>query len=128
LTYITTETNNAIIIDTIGCGNAGSFTAFGEGMKERYEVSSDSSSCAGSTINAALPGTVVVSWQHSDGSSIAMVHSVAAFERYVVFDIYDLGVLAETWLSQDQEMESDIFGDGIVDFKDFAYLCEYMEQ
>ncbi len=76
-TNITTQTNNAWVVDVVGCGNSGSFLTNTGGMTERFDVNSDSSSAAGSTKPVELAQEVTMSWTHSGANQLA--HSVAAF-------------------------------------------------
>ena len=76
-TNISVVTDGAWVIDVVGCGNSGSFTATSSGMSERFDVSPGSSTAAGSTLPVATAGTVAMSWQHSGANRLA--HSVAAF-------------------------------------------------
>ncbi len=75
-TNITTQTNGAWVIDVVGCGNSGSYTATG-GNTERYDVQNDSASAAGSTKLVASAGSTTVSWTHSGANRLAQ--SAAAF-------------------------------------------------
>ena len=79
-TNITTLTSGAWVVDAIVSGNAGSFTATGTSMTERWDVSANSSSAAGCTRPVPTAGLVTISWQHSTGASgNRIAHSVAAF-------------------------------------------------
>ncbi len=73
---ITTLTNGSWVIDAVGCGNAGTFSATG-GNTERYDVQGDSASGAGSTKLVASAGSTTVSWTHSGANRLAQ--SAAAF-------------------------------------------------
>jgi|GEM_PF-1299706 len=76
-TNITTQTNSAYIVDIVGCGSSGSFLALSDGMTERFDVSSDSSTAAGSTKPVESAQETTISWTHSGANRL--VHSVAAF-------------------------------------------------
>ncbi len=76
-TYITTQTDNAWVVDVVGCGDDGSFLAGASGMTERFDVNSDSSTAAGSTKPVELAQETTMSWTHSNANRLA--HSVAAF-------------------------------------------------
>ena len=79
-TNITTVTDGAWIVDVVGNGGAGganAFTPIAAGMTERYDVTSASSTGAGSTKPVASAGVATVSW--SNTVSNRMTHSVAAF-------------------------------------------------
>jgi hypothetical protein len=79
-TTVAAASEGAWVLDVVGCGNAGSFTATGSAMIERFDVSPDSSSAAGSsrTVGSAVP--VTMSWQHSGANRLA--HSVAVFAPF----------------------------------------------
>ena len=68
------------VVDVVGCGNAGSFTTTGSEMTERFDVSPDSSSAAGSTRAVSPAGSITMSWQHSGANRLA--HSVAVFAAF----------------------------------------------
>jgi hypothetical protein len=78
-TNITTQTDNAWVVDVVGCGNTntGSFLTATSGMTERFDVNSDSSSAAGSTKPVESAQETTMSWTHSDANRLT--HSVAAF-------------------------------------------------
>jgi hypothetical protein len=76
-TGITALRDGAFVVDVIGSGNAGAFTATGSAMSERFDVSPDSASAAGSTRAVDSAGPVTMSWRHSGANRLA--HSVAVF-------------------------------------------------
>ncbi len=75
-TNITTQTDNAWVIDVVGCGNTGSFLIT-DSMVERFDVNSDTSSAAGSTKLIEFAQETTLSWTHSGANQLA--HSAAAF-------------------------------------------------
>jgi hypothetical protein len=79
-TTITVGSQGAWVLDVVGCGNAGSFTATGSEMNERFDVSPDSSSAAGSTRLVSTAGSITMNWQHSGANRLA--HSVAVFAPF----------------------------------------------
>jgi len=76
-TNITTQTDNAWVVDVVGCGNSGSFLTITSGMTERFDVNSDSSAAAGSTKLVESAQETTMSWTHTGANRL--VHSVAAF-------------------------------------------------
>jgi len=76
-TNITTQTDNAWVVDVVGCGNDGSFLTASGGMTERFDISSNSSSAAGGTKSIESAQETTMSWTHSGANQLA--HSVAAF-------------------------------------------------
>ncbi len=77
-TSIITLTNGAWVVDAVGSGNAGAgFTATTTGQTERYDVSTDSTAGAGSTLYVANAGTVSMAWTQA-ANRLAQV--VAAFK------------------------------------------------
>lgn len=76
-TSITTQTDNAWLVDVVGCGDTGSFLTNAGGMTERFDVNSDSSAAAGSTKPVVPAQETTISWTHSSANRLA--HSVAAF-------------------------------------------------
>ena len=76
-TNITTQTDNAWVVDVVGCGNSGSFLTATSGMTERFDVSSDSSTAAGSTKPVESAQETTMSWTHYGANRLA--HSVAVF-------------------------------------------------
>jgi len=77
---VTVVSEGAWVVDVVGCGNAGSFVPTGGGMTERFDVSPDSSSAAGSTRALSSIGPVTMSWQHSGANRLA--HSVAVLAPF----------------------------------------------
>jgi hypothetical protein len=77
-TSITTLTNNAWVVDAVGCGNSGTYVTTQAGMTERWDVNSGSSTGAASTTPVPVAGPVSVGWDYS-GTGNRQVHSVAAF-------------------------------------------------
>jgi len=76
-TNIITQTNSAYIVDIVGCGSSGSFLALADGMTERFNISSNNSTAAGSTKSVESAGETTISWAHSGANRL--VHSVAVF-------------------------------------------------
>jgi len=76
-TNITTQTDNAWVVDVVGCGDTGSFLTNAGGMTERFDVNSNSSATAGSTKPVELAQETTMSWTHSVANRLA--HSAAAF-------------------------------------------------
>jgi lysophospholipase L1-like esterase len=76
-TNITTKTDDAWIVDIVGCGSSGSFLALTDGMTERFDVNSNSSTAAGSTKPVGSARETTMSWTHSGANRLT--HSVAAF-------------------------------------------------
>jgi hypothetical protein len=76
-TNITTQTDNAWVVDVVGCGDSGSFLTLTSGMTERFDVNSDSSAAAGSTKPVESAQETTMSWTLSGANRLA--HSVAAF-------------------------------------------------
>jgi hypothetical protein len=76
-TNIITQTDNAWVVDVVGCGNSGSFLTNASGMMARFNVNSDSSAAAGSTKPVASAQETTMSWTFSGANQLA--HSVAAF-------------------------------------------------
>jgi lysophospholipase L1-like esterase len=77
-TNITTQTDSAWVVDIVGCGGSGLFTADSSNQTERFDVSSNSSTAAGSTKSVALAGLTTMSWSYSSGAD-QLAHSVAVF-------------------------------------------------
>ncbi len=78
-TNITSLTDNAWIVDVVGSSGAGSFTADqGAGQIGRFDISSDSSTTAGSTRPVASAGPAAVGWSYS-ATADRLAHSAAAF-------------------------------------------------
>jgi hypothetical protein len=76
-TSITTTLPRAWLVDAIGCGNTGSYTATGTNQNERHDLQSLSSSGASSTTATTAAGTQSVSWTHTNANRLG--HVVAAF-------------------------------------------------
>lgn len=137
-TNITTLTNGAWVVDVIGSGINGTFTATGSGMTERWDVTADSSSGAGSTKAVDVAGTVTMSWQQAN--AYRLVHSVASFAAseptiYPTGDLNydfavdwgDLWLFAEQWLAPEGCPGSycaDFDNNGDVNNVDFTMLAE----
>ena len=78
-TDITTQTYGAWVVDIAGCSNSGSFTVGEDGNQtEWFDVSSDDSTGAGSTKQAAAARATTMNWSFN-GINSAIAHSVAAF-------------------------------------------------
>ena len=73
-------TNGSWVVDVVGCGNEGGFTAIQPQQVKRWEKPSiGSSSSAASTRHIELTGVFnTMSWQHSGANRMA--HSLAVFE------------------------------------------------
>lgn len=78
-TNITTQTDNAWVVDVVGGGSTGSFSTPTNGMVERFDVNSDSSAAAGSTKAVGSAQQTTMSWAHSSANPNRLVHSAAAF-------------------------------------------------
>lgn len=76
-TAITTLTNGSWLVDVVGCGNTGTFTAGGS-QTERLDLSAASSSGAMSTKNVATAGASSMTQTHT--GSNRMAHAVAAIK------------------------------------------------
>jgi lysophospholipase L1-like esterase len=76
-TNITTQTDNAWVVDVVGCGNNGSFFTNAEGMVMRFDANSDSSTTASSTKLVEAAQETTMSWSFSGANRLA--HSAAAF-------------------------------------------------
>jgi pectate lyase len=74
-TSITAATANAWIVDVVGSGNSGSFTA-GSGQTERWDIAASGMTGATSTKSVAAVGATTMSWTHSGANRLA--HSVAS--------------------------------------------------
>ena len=77
-TSITTVTNGAWIVDSVHCGEGGSYTA-NSGQTERYDRDSGTSTHTASTLPKAIAGSTSISWTHSVASANRQTHVVAAF-------------------------------------------------
>jgi len=77
-TSITTSTNGAWIVDSVHCGEGGSYTA-NSGQTERYDRDTGTSTHAASTLPKAIAGSTSISWTHSFASANRQTHVVAAF-------------------------------------------------
>ena len=84
-TNITTQTDNAWVVDVVGGGDTGSFSTPTNGMVERFDVTSDSSTAAGSTRAVGSAQQTMISWAHSSANPNRLAHSVAAFAPAVVY-------------------------------------------
>ncbi|MCJ7730409.1 MAG: hypothetical protein MUO27_11110, partial [Sedimentisphaerales bacterium] len=78
-TNITTQTDNAWVVDVVGGGDTGSFSTPTNGMVKRFDVNSDSSTAAGSTKAVGSAQQTTMSWAHSSANPNRLAHSVAAF-------------------------------------------------
>lgn len=112
-TSITTVTNGAWIVDSVHCGEAGSYTA-NSGQAERYEPGSTSSTHAASTLPMAIAGSTSISWTHSDWNANRQTHVVAAFApatdcagSTVAGNL--VMVVGSTTLSTDDQIKSALF-------------------
>ena len=75
-TGITTGTNNALVLDVVGSGRAGSFTP-GGGQREHWDVGPTSSTAAMSTKTQATPGSTSMTQTYSTPSN-RLAHAVIA--------------------------------------------------
>lgn len=74
-TSITTTSANAWVVDVVGSGNSGSFTA-GSGQTERWDVAASGMTGASSTKAVATASATTMSWSHSGANRLA--HSLAS--------------------------------------------------
>src|SRR5262249_12656449 len=75
-TSITTHTNGAWVLDVVGSGTSGTFTA-GSGQTLRWGIAASTMTGAGSTAAVATAGTATLRWTHTGANRLA--HSLAAF-------------------------------------------------
>ena len=75
-TSITTATNGAWVIDAVGSGSSGNFTALEAGQTERYDAQAGSSQGAGSTKVVSTAGPTSMGWSQAANR---LAHVVAAF-------------------------------------------------
>lgn len=133
-TSTATTLDGCWLIDIIGCGNTGAFTADASGMSERFEVSTSSSSAAGGTRFIEEDGAAKMRWIHPAANKVA--HSVAAIAPFEDIpgdidgdggvDETDLSFLCEQWLQTPGEPSADILpteGDGEVNLLDLASMA-----
>ena len=78
-TDIITQTDRALVVDVVGCGNLGTFTATTEEMIAQWQESPNGASGAGSTTPVVSAGPTTISWSHSDSGANGLAHSAAAF-------------------------------------------------
>lgn len=69
-TSITTPVNDAWVVDVVGSGNSGSFTA-GSGQTERWDIAASGMTGATSTKPVAVAGTTTLSQAHSGANRLA---------------------------------------------------------
>lgn len=74
-TSISTPTSGAWVVDVVGSGNGGSFTA-GSGQVERWDIAASGMTGATSTKIVATAGATTLSWTHSGANRLA--HSLAS--------------------------------------------------
>ena len=74
-TSITATTAGAWVVDVVGSGNSGSFTA-GSGQTERWDIAASGMTGASSTKALTAAGATTLSWAHSGANRLA--HSLAA--------------------------------------------------
>jgi len=74
-TSITAATAGDWIVDVVGSGNSGSFTA-GSGQTERWDIAASGMTGASSTKALTATGATTLSWTHSGANRLA--HSLAA--------------------------------------------------
>jgi pectate lyase len=75
-TAITTATAGAWVVDVVGSGNSGSFTA-SSGQTERTDIAASGMTGATSTKPMATAGATTLGWAHSGANRLA--HSLASF-------------------------------------------------
>jgi hypothetical protein len=75
-TGITVATAGAWVVDVVGSGNSGSFTA-SSGQTERNDLAASGMTGAGSTKAVAAAGSTTLGWAHSGANRLA--HSLASF-------------------------------------------------
>jgi len=138
-TNIATLSNNALIVDVVGCGERGEFWAASTGMLRRWVreggYGEPNSSSAASMTPAAAPGLKTITWNHPDNynqNERRIAHSVAAFanadvtyrlgdlNRDHAVDQLDVAMFATQWLTAGPE--ADLDGSTNVDFIDFALM------
>jgi pectate lyase len=73
-TSITSTVANAWIVDVVGSGNSGSFTASG-GQTERWDIAASGMTGASSTKALGAAGATTLGWSHSGANRLA--HSLA---------------------------------------------------
>jgi hypothetical protein len=80
-TNITTVTAGAWVVDIVGAANRGLYSATGNEMVQRWMVNPPSTAVGGVSCTRAVevPGTVTLSWDHSQQTAYRMAHSLAAF-------------------------------------------------
>jgi len=77
-TDITIQTPGSWVIDVVGGGDSGTFTAAVHDMQKWFEERTDSASAAGSTKPVESAEETTMAWNFDSGST-AITHSVAAF-------------------------------------------------
>ncbi len=124
-TDISTLTDGAWVIDVVGSGDPGSFAQTG-GMTERWDVSPQSSTAAGSTKVVSTAGMTTLSWQHTNVKRLA--HSLAAFAPVSAdyrYNFVEFAGFADRWRRTDCDAGNDFCEgadqepDGDVDLYDF---------
>src|SRR5258708_4787691 len=75
-TSITTHTNGAWVVDVVGSGNSGTFTA-ASGQTLRWGIAASGMTGASSTKPVATAGSTTLGWTHSGANRLA--HSLASF-------------------------------------------------
>ena len=148
-TSITTVSNNACVVDVVGCGESGMFFAGSEasGMLRRWlrqgGYGTTYSSSAGSTMPVAAAGIATVTWSHADDTTQTderLAHSLAVFapapveyklgdlNRDHAVDALDVGIFCGQWLDDGYCMPdpacADLNDSGRVDLGDFALLSQ----
>jgi len=141
-TNITTLTDNAWLVDVVGCGARGEFwPSSGDALRRWVReggYGTPGSSSAGSTVPVASAGLVSAGWDHPDVNDIA--HSIAAFapapvtyklgdlNRDHAVDALDVGIFCSQWLDDGYCMPdpacADLNDSGHVDLGDFAILSQ----
>ncbi len=124
---------NSWVIDVVGHGEAGSFTAEQGDMVERWDIQTNSAASAGSTRVVSTAGTATNAWRFQ-GNANRMAHSVAILEPFTFdadldsdlkVDLSDLAMFANQWLGNGT---ADFDGSSTVDFEDYAVLAdEYLK-
>ncbi len=134
-TNITTLTDGAWVVDVVGSGDLGTFSPTSAAMVERYDITANSSSAAGSTKSIPMAGQTTMSWSHSTPKRMA--HSLAAFapeaagcpigdlsgDCHVNWD--DVDIFCDQWLDAGCSGEgcADLNGTDGVNMADFALLA-----
>jgi hypothetical protein len=117
---LTAASQDAIVIDVVGCANPGNFTPL-MANQEIYDISNDSLTIAGSILDLPPTQTDTIGWEHSNYS--ALVQSAAAFNRQNYFSFTELKSMVNQWL-ETEVLTQDHFADSIINLKDFAIISK----